>query len=156
VRKLFISVLAIAAGGALPFAVAAFRDSEDVAPRISVAEFQGLYATGDVVVIDVRNPLAFKNGHIRGALSVPLRALAQRRAELAKPGLPIVTYCRCPEEATSLTAARHLLLRGVEDVRALEGGYDAWLGVGGAIEEGAPMRTQPSEDEQPPATSGTE
>lgn len=40
---------------------------------------------------------------------------------------PIVTLCACPEDASAVQAARHLLNVGYMSVKPLQGGYDAWL-----------------------------
>jgi len=139
-RKALVSIVAITAGAALPLAVVAFRGSEE-APRISLEDFQGLYASGEVVLLDVRAPRAYASGHIKGAVSIPLGDLTRRLRDLRAVAQPIVTYCRCPDEITSLTAARRLAGQGIDGVRALEGGYDGWVAAGG------PVETSPDEEE---------
>lgn len=134
-RKAVVSVAAIAAGAALPLAVVAFRGAEEPAPRISLQEFQGLYSSGAVVLLDVRDPKAYAAGHVRGAVSIPLGDLGRRLRDLRAVSQPIVTYCRCPDETTSLTAARRLAAQGIDGVRALEGGYDAWVAAGGSVDQ---------------------
>lgn len=62
-------------------------------PRISLAEFRKLVEAGTVVVLDVRSPQAYREGHIPGAVSVPLETVAARAAEWRGAARPIVTYC---------------------------------------------------------------
>lgn len=62
-------------------------------PRISLAEFRKLVEAGRVVVLDVRSPQAYREGHIPGAVSVPLETVAARAAEWRGTARPIVTYC---------------------------------------------------------------
>lgn len=65
-----------------------------VAPgRITVAELKKLHDAGAVIVLDVRTQVAYRDSHLKGALSVPLDQVAARVAEFAKSGKPVVTYC---------------------------------------------------------------
>jgi phage shock protein E len=63
------------------------------AGRITAAELKKLYDAGTVIVVDVRTPAAYRDSHLKGALSVPLDQVAAKAAELAKSGKPVVTYC---------------------------------------------------------------
>lgn len=62
-------------------------------PRISLPEFRKLVEAGTVIVLDVRSPQAYREGHIPGALSVPLETVAARAAEWRGATRPVVTYC---------------------------------------------------------------
>ena len=42
---------------------------------------------------------------------------------------PIVTLCACPEDASAIQAARHLLGAGFLSVKPLKGGYEAWMAL---------------------------
>ena len=63
--------------------------------RIDIAEFRKLHAAKKVLVVDVRDAQSFANGHIAGAINVPLGSEEQaphvRTLKAAKR--PIVTYC---------------------------------------------------------------
>jgi len=56
--------------------------------------------------------------------------------ELATTRLPfppdreIVVYCSCPNEASAALVARELAEAGFTNVRALNGGLDAWIAAG--------------------------
>ena len=72
----------------------------DAAPRITQEEFKKLRASGDVIVVDTRNPDAYEFSHIPGAVLLPLEGLQTWPAEYEKTFLmlkaakkPIVTYC---------------------------------------------------------------
>lgn len=52
-------------------------------------------SNGEVVVLDVRPVEEYRTGHIKGAVSVPLKELKKRLFELP-PHLEIVAYCRGP------------------------------------------------------------
>lgn len=52
------------------------------------------------LILDVRTPVEFAAGHVRGARNVPVDQLGVRLAELGDPG-PVVVYC-----ATGARSAR--------------------------------------------------
>jgi 3-mercaptopyruvate sulfurtransferase SseA len=60
--------------------------------RISVAELRRMMTKGETVVVDVRAPETYKQGHIKGAISIPHEEVAARASELPKDKL-IVFYC---------------------------------------------------------------
>jgi rhodanese-related sulfurtransferase/predicted transcriptional regulator len=88
---------------------------------------------GDVVVLDVRPGPEFEAGHIRGAISVPLRDLKSRLGEIPD-GADVVAYCRGPYCVYADDAVRMLNRRGINAYR-LEDGFPEWdaarLPVGG-------------------------
>ena len=60
--------------------------------RVTVDELQQALAAHQAVIVDVRNDVAYKNGHIKGALLIPATDIDKHLAELPKDKL-IVTYC---------------------------------------------------------------
>lgn len=77
------------------------------------------------VLLDVRQPAEFDEGHLPGAQLLPLDQLPDRLDELGK-GRQVVVYCR--RGARGAAAAAVLLGAGFEKVRNLEGGIEAWNG----------------------------
>jgi rhodanese-related sulfurtransferase len=61
--------------------------------RIEWAEFKKLHDAGRVVVVDVRDAVAFEASRIPGSINVPLDQVEKRVTELRKHGKPIVFYC---------------------------------------------------------------
>jgi len=61
--------------------------------RIAMAEFKALHQQDAVAVVDVRDAESYAEGHIPGALSVPLDDLQQHLPKLKALKKPIVTYC---------------------------------------------------------------
>jgi rhodanese-related sulfurtransferase len=61
--------------------------------RIAIDEFRTLHQQDAVVVVDVRDAESYAEGHIPGALSVPLDSLPQYLPRLKALKKPIVTYC---------------------------------------------------------------
>lgn len=80
---------------------------------------------GSYVLLDVRQPAEYADGHIPGAVLVPLSDLPERMAELDR-GKPVLAYCRTG--ARSLSAARLLTNHGFEAF-SLTGGIEAWNGA---------------------------
>jgi rhodanese-related sulfurtransferase len=89
---------------------------------------------GTVVVIDVRPTEEFEQGHIAGAVSVPLAELKAWAREASKRK-QIVAYCRGPYCVYALQAVTELQSRGLRAVRA-EDGVAEWRAAGLPIETG--------------------
>jgi rhodanese-related sulfurtransferase len=98
-------------------------DREELARRIEA---------GTVVLIDVRPPEEFAQGHIAGAVSVPLGEL-QRWARHAPKRKQIVAYCRGPYCVYATQAVAELRKRGLKAMRAQDGVAE-WCAAGLPIE----------------------
>ena len=92
--------LLLAAALVLAILPAARGQETDEAPRITQQEFKKLLAAKDVIVIDTRNPDAYPQGHIPGAILLPLEGQLtwpesyQPTVDMLKRSRkPIVTYC---------------------------------------------------------------
>lgn len=77
-----------------------------------------------VLILDVRDQKAFRQGHIKGAVLIPLNELAKRLHEL-RSGQPIVVVGQTPAKARQ--AARYLRTQDF-NAMILEGGIEAWPG----------------------------
>ncbi len=86
------------------------------------AEARKLVADG-ARLIDVRSPEEFADGHLPGALNIPVGTLAARMGDVGPKEAPIVLYCR--SGARSSRAARLLREHGFSHVRNL-GPMGAW------------------------------
>ena len=75
------------------------------------------------LLIDVRQPQEYKEGHIPGALLVPLGQLEYGHPSFSKEQT-MVTYCRSGKR--SMTAALILCKMGYSQVMSLEGGILQW------------------------------
>ncbi len=75
------------------------------------------------LVLDVREPFEFAEGHVEGAVLVPLATVAARAGEFPKDE-PVYVFCRTGNR--SLQAAQTLVAAGYTDVRNVEGGIVAW------------------------------
>lgn len=85
------------------------------------------------LVLDVRTPEEFADGHITGALNIAHDEIAARVAELpADRGTEIVVHCRSGKRAA--TAEATLAELGFTNVRHLEGDYLGWQAAGLPVE----------------------
>jgi rhodanese-related sulfurtransferase len=100
--------------------------------HVSAEELQDRLARGDVVVLDVRPQPEYRAGHIPGAQSVPLDALASLAPKLPRRG-QIVAYCRGPYCVYADDAVRLLRARGL-NARRLDVGFPEWRRAGLPVE----------------------
>ncbi len=102
---------------------------------IDRAELARRLDAGTVVLIDVRPAEEYAQGHIAGAVSVPLDELAAwaRQAPRRKQ---IVAYCRGPYCVYAIQAVTQLQRRGLRAVRA-EDGVPEWRAAGLPVSGGA-------------------
>ncbi len=98
--------------------------------RVAVA---ALYPVDGLGVVDVRETSEWRDGHIPGAMSVPLSTLRTHLPLL--PHQPLVVHCA--HEFRS-TVANSLLEGAGFQVRHLAGGFEAWLRAGKPVERSAP------------------
>lgn len=108
--------------------------------EISTDRVAELLADGAApTVVDIREPPAFRRGHIPGSLNVPFRQLPDRVAELADAD-HIVTVC--PHGKASVQAAKLIeSYEGVDDasVESMAGGLSEWEGeIESAGDDGEP------------------
>lgn len=96
--------------------------------EISGTELRDLLeADGEVRVVDIRSPEAYRRGHIQGSENIPFADLADRVAEL-DGAERVVTVC--PHGEASVQAARMIsAYEGVDGtVASLSCGVTGWEG----------------------------
>lgn len=97
---------------------------------VSVSEASELIAGKDaVVVLDVRTPGEFSEGHIAGAINVDVRSedFAEQLAKLDR-GSTYVLHCKSGARSTRALAT--MQEQGFEDIAHMTGGFDAWTEAG--------------------------
>jgi rhodanese-related sulfurtransferase len=93
-----------------------------------------------VMIIDVRSPQGYaaSTTTIQGAIHFKVRKLKSRLKYAPLKDLPkdreIVTYCACPNDESSISAAQVLQASGFKRVRVLQGGWTEWLRAKGPVE----------------------
>lgn len=115
--------------------VSSYFHQRDGLEAVSRAELVDRLAAGLVTVLDVRPGDEFAQGHIPGALNVPLAELEQRLGEFP-PDREVVAYCRGPWCVLSFEAVAALRARGF-NVHRLEDGYPEWQAAGLPVERAA-------------------
>jgi rhodanese-related sulfurtransferase len=97
-------------------------------PSISVEETVAALHTGAVTVLDLRPGIAYRKGHIAGAVW----AIRPRIGAVPPPVRTIILVA--DEPAVAALAALDLADAGSSDVRLLAGGYAAWCAAGLPVE----------------------
>jgi rhodanese-related sulfurtransferase len=95
---------------------------------INVDEAVKIFQRGDGLFIDARHEDEFDEGHIKGAISLPLSRL-EAHPDLIR-GLPkdtlIVTYCSGEQCALSIDLGERLALLGFRNVKVFFSGWLEW------------------------------
>lgn len=101
--------------------------------EIPVDAAEAAIAQADVL-IDVREPDEYRQGHLPGAINLPRGVLEfqmSSQSAMEPRGLRIVLYCKTSGRAA--LAACALQDMGYLDVRSVAGGFDAWKAAGKAV-----------------------
>lgn len=85
--------------------------------------FKEVMATGEAVLIDVREATEYADGHIEGAINIPIRTLAQNLDKIPTDK-PVILYCASGQRAGMGTSALHML--GYANVRSFPSGWKGW------------------------------
>jgi len=72
------------------------------------------YLQNKAVIIDVRTPEEFADGHAKGSVNIPLNAVANQINKIKKYKKPVITCCR--SGARSGTAANILNNNGIDSI----------------------------------------
>ncbi len=93
--------------------------------NVDAKTFYNLMQEKDVVILDVRTPQEFVQGHIEGANLIPVQVF--QYLKLGGKGIKdkkVLVYCRSGNR--SVTASRWLESWGVKGVYNLKGGIIEW------------------------------
>lgn len=85
----------------------------------------------DLLLVDVREPLEFEEGHVPGAVNIPRGVLEFKMTQdesLADRGRQILIYCKTSGRAALSAVALQTL--GYGHVQSIAGGFDAWCVLG--------------------------
>ena len=134
-------LVADAFAGRLAAPVSAVATTASLLPQpVLLAEVRELANSG-AVLVDARDGAQFADGHLPGAVSLPLgeveSQLAGFRQKVAKEEI-LVAYCNgygCPD---SFDLGQLLIKAGYRDVRVFEGGFPEWRDAGLPVVKGQP------------------
>lgn len=102
-----------------------FRESHKSLETLSSEQLAEKMEQEDVTVIDVRPKREFKEGHIAGAMNIPVEDLSNKMDELPKDQ-EIVAYCRGPFCVFADNAVELLREKGF-NAKRLDEGYPEWM-----------------------------
>jgi rhodanese-related sulfurtransferase len=108
--------------------MATYFHARDELEPVSRSELLDRLRSGTATVLDVRPEDEFRQGHLPGALNIPLSQLERRLAELPA-NREVVAYCRGPWCVLSFEAVAALRQRGYR-ARRLEDGFPEWKVAG--------------------------
>jgi len=109
-----------------------YLGERDGVEQVSASELEARLERGDVVLLDVRPEPEFRAGHIPGAVSAPLSALASIAPKLPRRR-ELIAYCRGPYCVYADDAVRLLREQGLK-ARRLDVGFPEWRRANRPIE----------------------
>jgi len=105
-------------------------DPEEI-PVVDVTVLSGLVVDG-VRLVDVRQPDEYAEGHVPGAVLIPLADVPERVDEFGGDG-PVYVVCR--SGGRSASAVTFLRAQGLDAIN-VAGGTMAWIEAGNAVVSG--------------------
>jgi rhodanese-related sulfurtransferase len=109
----------------------ATKDPREPFTRISVQEAKEMLSKDNVQVIDSRTMGEYMGGHVPGAINIPHMATVSRKGDLATDK-ELVFICQMGQR--SALACEFAASLGFTDLFNVEGGTDAWIKAGFAVE----------------------
>lgn len=129
-QNLLLVALVVVSGSLL---LASFRRA---ANELTPVDATLLINREDALVIDIRSPAEFADGHIPNARNLPADKLAERIGEIEKfKSRPLIVNCKSGMRSAS--ACGQFKKFGFEKVFNLAGGVGAWQQAGLPIKRGA-------------------
>jgi rhodanese-related sulfurtransferase len=104
-------------------------EAKENVQEISPQDASSALKRGDALLVDVRDPDEWQEGHIPGAKNFS-RGTIELEIEEAAPDLstPIITHCG--GGGRSALAAESLQRMGYKNVKSMAGGFKAWKAAG--------------------------
>ena len=103
----------------------------------TVDQARELYDSGDYIFVDARSPEDYEEGHIKGAVSLPVGQFEEKIAaflERYPPEASIVTYCSGRTCLDSHHLAESLMEFGYDKISVFIDGFPGWEAEGHPIE----------------------
>lgn len=101
-------------------------DSSNAYAKITADEAKTMMDAGDVTIVDVRTAQEYADGHIPGAINIPLESIgSDKPAELTDTDADLIVYCRTG--VRSKQASDKLVELGYQHVNDM-GGIVDWKG----------------------------
>lgn len=109
--------------------LASFRDSPSAIsahPQVEFEEFRQHVENKSAIIIDARAPDRFAEGHVRGAINIPLsqkEAYTEQFLRGVDPNQPILIYCGNESCPASDNLYEYLLTQGFTNIRVYKPGW---------------------------------
>ena len=130
-KNIFLVLVAVVSGGMLLWP---FLRRGAAGPTVNTLEATQMMNRNDALVIDLRAPDEFANGHVLGARNIPIADLERRAADLEKhKAKPVILYSADANRASGAVAT--LRKAGFASVHNLAGGFGAWQQAGLPVEK---------------------
>lgn len=101
----------------------------DKLESISAKDAASMFIAKNAVIVDVREDNEWAEGHILGAIHIPLSQLEKRMQELSQyKDSPVIMQCRSGKR--SAKAALIVKAAGFSRVLNMDGGIQAWTTLG--------------------------
>ena len=104
------------------------QEAKKSVKEFTPAEIHDKMSIPETLLIDVREPDEYRQGHVPGAINIPRGMLEFRISNeptLQNLTRPIIVYCKTSGRAALSAVAMQTM--GFQNVISLAGGFDAWL-----------------------------
>ena len=108
------------------------NDPQEPFTRVTVDEGKEMMAGDNVAVIDVREPHEYNAGHVPDATLIPVATVFARKEELPRDK-DVIFVCGVGQR--SALACEMAAAAGLTRLFNLEGGTEAWIKAGNAVEK---------------------
>jgi rhodanese-related sulfurtransferase len=85
------------------------------------------------VLVDVRSPAKYRQGHIPGSMNVPVQEIVEQDPRFAEVD-NIIVYASGWTDYLSSAAAKKMVALGYQNVHDFRGGLEMWQSYGGRVE----------------------
>jgi rhodanese-related sulfurtransferase len=102
-------------------------------PAVSLKEAKEAHANGGALFVDARDAAFYEEGHIPGAVSLPVQdfeIIFPRLQEQLLAAPRLITYCDGASCEMSVELTERLLFAGLEYVEIFTGGIQQWKAAG--------------------------
>jgi rhodanese-related sulfurtransferase len=118
----------------LALIIRAMSFAADPVKHVKASEAAKIISTEKVVIVDVRTPDEFKDGHIKGAKNIDIMS-ADFEAQLAKLDKSQPTLVHCQAGGRSTRALPSFEKLGFTHLIHLDDGFGGWVKAGKPVEK---------------------
>jgi rhodanese-related sulfurtransferase len=107
------------------------REAKKSVKECTPSEIHSSLSAPDMLLIDVREPDEYRQGHIAGSVNIPrgmLEFKISNEPSLQNLTRSIVVYCKTSGRAALSVVAMQSM--GFQNLMSLAGGFDAWVAEG--------------------------